>query len=86
MLVGCSGIWGTILAENLPSEVRAAGVGFIYNLAQVGGGIAPYVVLSSLRRFEITMSTGIALFTIVPTILATALLRFTRETRDVRLF
>ncbi len=85
MLVGSSGIWGTILAENLPSEVRAAGVGFLYNFGVIGGGIAPYVVLSSLRRFEISMPTGIALFTIIPTILATILLRFTRETRGVRI-
>ena len=85
MLVGSSGIWGTILAENLPSEVRAAGVGFLYNFGVIGGGIAPYVVLSSLRRFDINMPTGIALFTVIPTILATVLLRFTRETRDVRI-
>lgn len=85
MLVGSSGIWGTILAENLPSEVRAAGVGFLYNFGVIGGGIAPYVVLSSQRRFEIGMPTGIALFTIIPTILATVLLRFARETRGVRI-
>jgi MFS transporter, SHS family, sialic acid transporter len=85
LLVGSSGIWGTILAENLPSEVRAAGVGFLYNLGVVGGGIAPYVVLSSLRRFEISMRTGISLFTIISTILAAVILRFARETRDVRL-
>ncbi len=85
MLVGSSGIWGTILAENLPSEVRASGVGFLYNVGVVGGGIAPFVVLSSLHQFNIEMKIGIGIFTIIASVIAIVLLRFSRETKGLSL-
>jgi SHS family sialic acid transporter-like MFS transporter len=84
-LVGSSGIWGTILTENLPSEVRASGVGFLYNVGVVGGGIAPFVVLSSLQHLNIGLAFGIALFTAAAGLLALLLLRWTRETRGITL-
>jgi SHS family sialic acid transporter-like MFS transporter len=85
MLVGSSGIWGTILTENLPSEVRASGVGFLYNVGVIGGGIAPFVVLSSLHRLDIDLRAGIGIFTVIASMLAGVLLWFVRETKGLSL-
>jgi SHS family sialic acid transporter-like MFS transporter len=85
MLVGSSGIWGTILAENLPGHVRASGVGFLYNIGVIGGGLAPFVVLSSLKAFDIGMNIGISIFIVVAAVLGIILLRFTLETKGLSL-
>jgi SHS family sialic acid transporter-like MFS transporter len=84
-LVGSSGIWGIILAENLPTQVRAAGVGFLYNVGAIGGGVAPFVVLSSLRVLGLQLSQAIGAFTVVATLLCLLLLCFVRETRGISL-
>ncbi|WP_296185716.1 MFS transporter [Pseudomonas sp. UBA1879] len=84
-LVGSSGIWGTILTENLPTELRATGVGFLYNVGVVGGGVAPFIVLATIDRLQFSMSEGIAGFTILAAIAAFVILKFVRETRGVSL-
>ncbi|HCQ8222567.1 TPA: MFS transporter [Raoultella planticola] len=80
-LVGSSGIWGTILTENLPTEVRATGVGFLYNIGVIGGGIAPYIVLSTIHKVNMTVAFGIASFSAVAALLAFILLKFVKETK-----
>ncbi|WP_233856142.1 MFS transporter [Paraburkholderia sp. HD33-4] len=84
-LVGSSGIWGTILTENLPRDVRASGVGFLYNVGVVGGGIAPYIVLSTVKAANMTIALGIAVFTVVAALAAIVILRSVRETKGMRL-
>jgi SHS family sialic acid transporter-like MFS transporter len=84
-LVGSSGIWGTILTENLPTELRATGVGFLYNIGVVGGGVAPFIVLATIDRLQFSMAEGIAGFTIVSAVAAFGILKFVRETRGVSL-
>jgi MFS transporter, SHS family, sialic acid transporter len=84
-LVGSSGIWGTILTENLPREVRASGVGFLYNIGVVGGGIAPYIVLSTVKAASMTIALGIGVFTIAAALLAIVILRSVRETKGMQL-
>jgi SHS family sialic acid transporter-like MFS transporter len=84
-LVGSSGIWGTILTENLPRDVRASGVGFLYNIGVVGGGIAPYIVLSTVKAANMTIALGIAVFTVVAALAAIVILRSVRETKGMRL-
>ncbi|WP_109480189.1 MFS transporter [Paraburkholderia sp. C35] len=84
-LVGSSGIWGTILTENLPRDVRASGVGFLYNIGVVGGGIAPYIVLSTVKAASMTIALGIAVFTIGAALAAMVILRAVRETKGMQL-
>jgi len=84
-LIGSSGIWGTILTENLPRDVRASGVGFLYNFGVIGGGIAPFIVLSTMHRLSLSMANGIIAFTIGAAILGMILLRFARETKGIDL-
>jgi SHS family sialic acid transporter-like MFS transporter len=83
-IVGASGIYPTILAENLPSNVRATGVGLIYNIGVIGGGVAPFVVLASLDFFNVRLSSGIFLYTLLGDALGIAILYLlTRETKGV---
>ncbi|WP_244124805.1 MFS transporter [Burkholderia gladioli] len=84
-LVGSSGIWGTILTENLPRDVRASGVGFLYNVGVIGGGLAPYIVLSTVKAAAMPIALGIAGFSVVAALLAMAILLRVRETRGMRL-
>jgi SHS family sialic acid transporter-like MFS transporter len=84
-LVGSSGIWGTILTENLPRDVRASGVGFLYNVGVIGGGLAPYVVLTSVKAMSMTIALGIAAFTVIAASMAMGILVFVQETRGLRL-
>ncbi|MBN3801786.1 MFS transporter [Paraburkholderia sp. Ac-20336] len=84
-LIGSSGIWGTILTENLPRDVRASGVGFLYNFGVIGGGLAPFIVLSTMHRLSLSMANGIIAFTIGAAILGMILLRFARETKGIDL-
>jgi SHS family sialic acid transporter-like MFS transporter len=84
-LVGSSGIWGTILTENLPRDVRASGVGFLYNFGVIGGGLAPFIVLSTMHHLSLSMAYGIILFTIGAALVGMVLLRFARETKGIDL-
>ncbi len=84
-LVGSSGIWGTILTENLPRDVRASGVGFLYNVGVVGGGLAPYIVLSTVKSLDMTIALGIAAFSVVAAFVAMLILLRVQETRGLRL-
>jgi len=84
-LMGSSGIWGTILTENLPRDVRASGVGFLYNIGVVGGGIAPYIVLSTVKAANMTIALGIAVFTVLAALTAIVILRSVRETKGLQL-
>lgn len=84
-LVGAAGIWGTILTEYLPTNVRASGVGFLYNIGSAGGGLAPYVVLTAIHAFGLSFGTGLAAAGAISAALACVLLAFTRETRGVSL-
>lgn len=84
-LVGASGIWGTILTENLPLDVRASGVGFLYNFGVIGGGLAPFITLSTMNRLSLSMATAIIAFSIGAALLGAVLLYFTRETRGLNL-
>ncbi|MEK6350186.1 MAG: MFS transporter [Burkholderia sp.] len=84
-LVGASGIWGTILTENLPRDVRASGVGFLYNFGVIGGGLAPFITLSAMSRFTISMPMAIIIFSIGAALLGGVLLYFTRETKGMNL-
>jgi len=82
-LVGSSGIWGTVLTENLPRDVRASGVGFLYNIGVVGGGIAPFIVLSSVKAMSMTLALGITVFSLVAAALAIVILFWVRETKGM---
>lgn len=84
-LVGASGIWGTILTENLPRDVRASGVGFLYNFGVIGGGLAPFITLSTMNYLAISMSTSIIVFSILAALLGGILLYFARETKGMNL-
>lgn len=80
-LVGSSGIWGTILTESLPTEVRATGVGFLYNVGVIGGGLAPFIVLTTIHSINMTVALGIAGFSIAAAVVAFILLCFVKETK-----
>jgi len=80
-LVGSSGIWGTILTESLPTSVRATGVGFLYNIGVIGGGLAPYIVLTTIHAINMSVALGIAAFSLVAAIVAFILLCFVKETK-----
>ena len=82
-LVGSSGIWGTVLTENLPRDVRASGVGFLYNIGVVGGGIAPFIVLSSVKAMSMTLALGITVFSLIAAGLAIVILFWVRETKGM---
>jgi MFS transporter, SHS family, sialic acid transporter len=84
-LVGSSGIWGTVLTENLPRDVRASGVGLLYNVGVIGGGMAPFIVLSTIDRANTTLAIGIAAFSVGAAIAALVVLKFVRETKGLRL-
>ncbi|SAL14093.1 major facilitator transporter [Caballeronia peredens] len=84
-LVGSSGIWGTVLAENLPRDVRATGVGFLYNFGVIGGGIAPYIVLTSMRQGGFSMPDAIIGFTLAAAAIGMVVIRFVRETKGLSL-
>jgi MFS transporter, SHS family, sialic acid transporter len=84
-LIGSSGIWGTVLTENLPRDVRGSGVGFLYNFGVIGGGIAPFIVLSTMHRFGFSMAGAIIGFTIVAAIAGMVVIRFVRETKGIPL-
>jgi SHS family sialic acid transporter-like MFS transporter len=84
-LVGSSGIWGTILTENLPREVRATGVGFLYNVGVIGGGGAPFIVLKVLQASGYSLDKGIICFTVIASLAALVILRFVNETKGVAL-
>lgn len=85
LLIGSAGIWSSILNENLPTEVRASGVGFLYNIGSFGGGLAPFVVLSSLQTFHLQFGVGLIGYTIVAGLVAIAMLRLIPETRGIAL-
>jgi SHS family sialic acid transporter-like MFS transporter len=83
-IVGASGIYPTILAENLPSNVRATGVGLMYNIGVIGGGIAPFVVLASLDYFQVKLPNGMFFYTLLGDLLGVLILFVaTRETRGI---
>ena len=84
-LVGSSGIWGTVLTENLPRDVRASGVGLLYNVGVIGGGMAPFIVLSTIHRVDTTLAIGIAAFSVGAAVAALVVLKFVRETKGLRL-
>lgn len=84
-LVGSAGIWGSILTENLPTDVRASGVGFLYNIGAFGGGLAPFLVLTSIHRLNLQFGLGLALATVAAAGLSIIVLHFARETRGVSL-
>ncbi|SAK97803.1 major facilitator family transporter [Caballeronia temeraria] len=84
-LIGSSGIWGTILTENLPRDVRASGVGFLYNFGVIGGGIAPFIVLSTMHRFDFPMPYAIIGFTLAAAVAGMIVIRFVRETKGLSL-
>jgi len=85
-IVGAGGCYATIIAENLPGNVRGSGVGFIYNIGVFGGGIAPYVVLSSIRTLHLDMAIGIWVFTLIGVLLGLAIIfGFVKETKGVSL-
>lgn len=85
-IVGAGGCYATIIAENLPSDVRGSGVGFLYNIGVFGGGIAPYVVLSSIKVFHLDIATGIPLFSLIGVVLGLVVIFcFVRETKGIAL-
>ncbi|MCF8565600.1 MFS transporter [Alicyclobacillus tolerans] len=84
-IIGSAGIWGSILAENLPTEVRASGVGFLYNIGSLGGGLAPFVVLAVLHGSHISFGAGLAGATIAASVISIIVLLFVHETKGVNL-
>lgn len=85
LLVGAAGIWGLILTEHLPTDVRASGVGFLYNIGAFAGGLAPFLVLSLRSRLGLDFGVALAGATVVTCVLACIILRFARETKGVSL-
>ena len=83
-IVGASGIYPTTLAENLPPNVRATGVGFMYNIGVIGGGVAPFVVLASLDHFKLQLSNSIFLYTLLSDALGALIIYVAvRETQGI---
>ncbi|SAK86475.1 putative sialic acid transporter [Caballeronia hypogeia] len=64
-LIGSSGVRGAVLIEHLPREVRASGVGLLYNFGVFGDGIAPFIVPSTMHSFHFPMPDASIRFTIV---------------------
>ncbi len=85
LIIGSAGIWSSILAENLPTDVRASGVGFLYNIGSFGGGLAPFVVLATLQDFHLQFSIGLAGYTVLAGVIGIAILRLIPETRGIKL-
>lgn len=85
LLIGAAGIWGSILTENLPTGVRASGVGFLYNIGSFGGGLAPFLVLFGIHRLGLQFGAGLALASVIAAGLAIIVLRFVHETRGISL-
>ena len=85
LLIGAAGIWGSILTENLPTDVRASGVGFLYNIGSFGGGLAPFLVLFGIHRLGLQFGAGLALASVIAAGLAIIALRFVHETRGISL-
>ena len=83
-IVGASGIYPTALAENLPPNVRATGVGFMYNIGVIGGGVAPFVVLASSDYFGLKLPNSIFLYTLLSDALGILIIYFAmRETQGI---
>jgi SHS family sialic acid transporter-like MFS transporter len=83
-IVGASGIYPTVLAENIPSNVRATGVGLMYNIGVIGGGIAPFVILMALDRFKVGLPQGIMTATLLADATGVLIIYLaTRETRGI---
>jgi len=83
-IVGASGIYPTTLAENLPPKVRATGVGFMYNIGVIGGGLAPFVVLASLDYFKLKLPNSILIYTLLSDALGVLIIYVaTRETQGI---
>ena len=83
-IVGASGIYPTTLAENLPPNVRATGVGFMYNIGVIGGGVAPFVVLASLDYLTLKLPNSIFLYTLLSDALGILIIYVaTRETQGI---
>jgi SHS family sialic acid transporter-like MFS transporter len=85
LLVGAAAIRGTMLTENLPTEVRASGFGFVYNFGSFGGGLAPFFVLSAIQYFDMGFGSGLAVSTAIAVAFAIVVVLFARETRGVAL-
>jgi SHS family sialic acid transporter-like MFS transporter len=85
LLIGASGIWGTVLSEHLPTEVRASGVGFLYNVGSIAGGFVPFAVLSIVSGLGIDFGVAMGGTTITAVVLAIVVLYFARETKGVSL-
>ena len=83
-IVGASGIYPTALAENLPPNVRATGVGFMYNIGVIGGGVAPFVVLASSDYYGLKLPNSIFLYTLLSDVLGILIIYFAmRETKGI---
>lgn len=85
LLIGSAGVWGTILAENLPTGVRATGIGFLNNVGGIAGGMAPFIVLSTARTLGLNLGTTLAGCTVFAVALAVVVTLFGRETKGVLL-
>jgi SHS family sialic acid transporter-like MFS transporter len=60
-------------------------VGFLYNFGVIGGGLAPFIVLSTINRLSFSMALGIIMFTIFAALAGMVILRFARETKGLDL-
>jgi MFS transporter, SHS family, sialic acid transporter len=55
------------------------------NFGVIGGGVAPFITLSTMNHLSISMSTAIIAFSICAALLGAILLYFTRETKGLNL-
>jgi SHS family sialic acid transporter-like MFS transporter len=86
LLIGASGgMWGTVLSEHLPTEVRASGIGFLYNLGSLAGGFAPFFVLSIVNTLGLDFGVALGGTTVIAVVLVLTALYFARETKGVSL-
>ncbi len=85
LLIGASGIWGTVLSEHLPTDVRASGVGFLYNVGSIAGGFVPFLVLSIVGTLGLDFGVALGGTTVTAVVLAIVVLYFARETKGVSL-
>ena len=54
--LGIAGLVPKYMSKFFPAEMRSTGIGFIYNFAAIGGGVAPVIAAKLSERFGLGSS------------------------------